>query len=402
MKPESNKKRRIWKIILLSIVIFLLCVCISAVMIFQYYYGMLNIERDDIIYDEQTVSVLEDDETIFLPEESDTSEIPEDSGSIEDTEEPIDIPDTEVVPTDTTAEETSSTQPGEDTAAPETTAAPNTQETGEVLGDMSGSEDIFRVLLIGVDSREDNIRGRSDTMILFDINPNTKKIIMTSLLRDIYVDIPGHGSNRLNAAYAFGGAKLLTQTILNSFGIKVDKYVIINFWTVRDVVDALGGVNVDVTKEELEQINLMVGGQNKVLDGIRGDDKLPESSVGNIQLNGIQALAYARIRKLDSDFGRTSRQREIILASINKVKNLGIFEINSLLNQFLPQVTTNLTEKDILSLLAMAIKRKDYSIESMAIPVAGTWEYVTIDKKAVIKIDFAANAKAWYKKVSGE
>ena len=178
--------------------------------------------------------------------------------------------------------------------------------------------------------------------------------------------------------------------------------MIINYWMVRDVVDALGGVDVDVTKEELDQINHNLNEQNGLMSNPYGTDHLPESSIGKIHLNGNQALAYSRIRKADSDFGRTGRQREIVSASIEKVKKLGIFEINDMLNQFLPRVTTNLTEKDVVNLLLMALKRKDYSIESMALPVDGTWKYATIDGKAVIKIDFAANAKAWYKKVVGE
>ena len=389
MKKPSNKKRRIWLIILLSFVIFLFSICISAIVIFKHYYGMMNIEKDENIYEEQTISVLESEDEIFSPEVSDTTEILQDTETVVSTEVVDSVPITEDSG-NTPAEQTTSIQTSEVTAAQETTVIQTTQETLPALEE--GTDGIFRVLLIGVDSREDNIRGRSDTMILFDINPDTKKIVMTSLLRDIYVDIPGHKSNRLNAAYALGGAKLLTQTISKSFGIEIDKYVIVNFRIVIDVVDALGGVEVDVTKEELDHIN----------QGATGTNRLPDSSIGKVRLNGNQALAYSRIRKTDSDFGRTSRQREIVSASIEKIKKLGIFEINDMLNQFLPRVTTNLTEKDVLSLLVMAVKRKDYSIESMALPIDGTWKYATIDGKAVIEIDFAANAKAWYKKVVGE
>ena len=387
MKKPSNKKRRIWLIVLLSVVIFLLCVCISAIMAFKYFYGMLNIERDELIFDDQTVSILDDEDPPYLPEESDVVEIPQDTDVVVYTEETIDIPNTEPS-VDTTVNEMSSTSPSEET---------DTQKTIEIPDDIKGIEDTFRILLIGVDSRADDIRGLSDTMILFDINPRTKKIVMTSILRDIFVDIPGHGSDRINAAYIYGGAKLLTQTIEKSFGIKVDKYVIVNFGMVRDIIDALGGVYVDVTEEELYFIN-----RDSQVRKHSDTDHLPESSVGIVRLNGRQALAYARIRKIDTDFGRTSRQREIIIASIDELKHMDIFEINSMLNLTLSQVTTNLTEKDILSMLAMAIRIKDYSIESMAIPVSGTWEYATIDKKSVIKIDFAANSKAWYDKVRGE
>ena len=389
MKKPSNKKRRIWLIILLSFVIFLFSICISSIVIFKHYYGMMNIEKDENIYEEQTMLVLESEDEIFPPEVSDTTEILQDTETVVSTEVVDSILSSEVEES-TITEPTTSVQTSEVTAAQETTVIQTTQET---LPDLEeGTDGIFRVLLIGVDSREDNIRGRSDTMILFDINHKTKKIVMTSLLRDIYVDIPGHKSNRLNAAYALGGAKLLTQTISKSFGIEIDKYVIVNFRIVIDVVDALGGVEVDVTKEELDHIN----------QGATGTNRLPDSSIGKVRLNGNQALVYSRIRKTDSDFGRTSRQREIVSASIEKIKKLGIFEINDMLNQFLPRVTTNLTEKDVLSLLVMAVKRKDYSIESMALPVDGTWKYATIDGKAVIEIDFAANAKAWYKKVVGE
>ena len=399
MKKPSNKKRRIWLIILLSFVIFLFCICISAIVIFKHYYDMMNIEKDENIYEDQTMLVLESEDEIFPPEVSDTAEILQDTETVASTEVVDSILSSEVEES-TITEPTTSVQTSEVTAAQETTVIQTTQET---LPDLEeGTEDIFRILLIGVDSKENDIRGRSDVMILFDINPKTKKIVMTSLLRDIYVDIPGHKSNRLNAAYALGGAKLLTQTISKSFGIEVDKYVIINYWMVRDVVDALGGVDVDVTKEELDQINHNLNEQNGLMSNPYGTDHLPESSIGKIHLNGNQALAYSRIRKADSDFGRTGRQREIVSASIEKVKKLGIFEINDMLNQFLPRVTTNLTEKDVVNLLLMALKRKDYSIESMALPVDGTWKYATIDGKAVIKIDFAANAKAWYKKVVGE
>lgn len=392
----SNKKRRIGLIILLSFVIILLIACISAIAVFKHYYGMMNIEKDGDIYEEQTISFLEDEETVFEAESSEIAETLEITEVVTSSES---SPSTEKY-VDTTDEQTTTAQTDEATLAQETTAITTKQETVEL--DMEGTEEIFRILLIGVDSKENNVRGRSDVMILFDINPDTKKIVMTSLLRDIYVDIPGHGGNRLNAAYAIGGAKLLTQTISSSFGIDVNKYVVVNYWMVRDVVDVLGGVEVDVTKEELEHINHNLNEQNRLLGNKYGTDHLPENRIGNITLNGNQALAYARIRKADSDFGRTSRQREIVAAGIEKVKKLGIFDINNMLNQFLPRITTNLTEKDILSLLVMAVKRKDYSIESMAIPVDGTWEYATIDKKAVIKIDFAANAKAWYKKVVGD
>ncbi len=401
MKKTTGKKYKIWLVILLSLVIFLCSIFIVGIMLFKHYYGMMNIESEDDIYEEQTWLALEDEELFPDAEAIDTECV---SGSDETL--PIsENPDTAINQEsmeNITAEQTIPIQKDELTTEVTTKDIETTQNPLDFLGGMEATEDIFRILLIGVDSRDDNIKGRSDCMILFDINSKTKKIVMTSLLRDIYVDIPGYESNRLNAAYALGGPRLLTQTISNSFGIDVDKYVIINFWLVRDVVDALGGVEVDVTSEELEQINNNLNEQNKLLGNQYGTDHLAESNIGKIQLNGNQALAYARIRYEGSDFSRTGRQREVVSAGIEKVKGLGILDIDNMLNQFLPRVTTNLTEKDVLNLLVLALKRKDYSIESMAIPVSGTWEYATIRGRAVIKVDYAANAKAWYEKVTGK
>lgn len=398
MKKTTGKKRKIWLVILLSLVIFLGSIGITGIVIFKHYYGMMNIEKEDDIYEEQTWLALEDEETIpntensdTMPSMTDSSEYSEIILNSESSENTADV--------ETTSNQTNAVTIAEESKVIETTktiettkSIETTQETFNALEGLEISERIFRVILIGVDSRENNVKGRSDTMILFDINPDTKKIVMTSFLRDIYVSIPGYGENRLNAAYAFGGAKLLTKTIYGSFGIEVDKYVTINFDIVRDVVDALGGVEVKLTQEEVDYLN----------SSMSSKDRLPTNKGGKVTLNGNQALTYARIRKLDSDFGRTNRQRNVVTACIEKVKKMRISQINDMLEEFLPRVTTNLTEKDVLTLLLMAVKRKDYSIESMAIPVTGTWQYATIQGKAVIQIDFAANAKAWYDKVTGK
>lgn len=403
MKKTAGKKRKIWLAILLSFLILLCSVCFAGILLFKHYYGMMNIEREEDIYEEQTMLVWEDEETISNTGNSDTmpsinnedmtdsSEYSETILNSESSENTADV--------ETTSTQTNAVTIAEESKVIETTktiettkSIETTQETFNALEGLEISERIFRVILIGVDSRENNVKGRSDSMILFDINPDTKKIVMTSFLRDIYVSIPGYGENRLNAAYAFGGAKLLTKTIYGSFGIEVDKYVTINFDIVRDVVDALGGVEVKLTQEEVDYLN----------SSMSSNDRLPTNKGEKVTLNGNQALTYARIRKLDSDFGRTNRQRNVVTACIEKVKKMGISQINDMLEKFLPRVTTNLTEKDILTLLLMAVKRKDYSIESMAIPVTGTWQYATIQGKAVIQIDFAANAKAWYKKVVGD
>ena len=261
------------------------------------------------------------------------------------------------------------------------------------------SEKAINVMLVGVDSKEDSFEGRTDTMLLFSINPETKKAVVTSFLRDIYLDIPGYGGNRLNAAYVFGGTQLMSETILKNFGISVDNYVIVNFWLVKDVIDAFGGVEMDITTEEIEQINKNMREQNRLMNNTDETDYLSASDAGKKLLNGNQALGYARIRYIDNDFERTSRQREIVSALVSKMMNMNIKEVNSLLEQFLPKVKTNLSQKDLMTLLFMSLGIKDYTIESMAIPIDGTWKSSRIRDMSVIEIDFDANAQAWRDKL---
>lgn len=359
--PGRNR----WLIILLVFVILLCSIAVAGWLLLKHYYSMMNIQTDDNTQIEQTMPI---------------------SGSLD--ENP--------------GAQTEFAQGENVAASEEPEPSENTEETIGLFDDMEVDERIFSIMLIGVDSRDDSDEGRSDSMILFNINPDTKKVIMTSFLRDIYVDIPSFGGDRLNTSYAVGGANLLSKTISRNFGIDVDKYVTLNFWTVRDIIDAFGGVDIDVTEAEIEVLNSYLGEHNFLLNKPFGTDYLSPEDAGMIHLNGSQALAYARIRYIGSDFARTGRQREIISVCMEKLKEMSIFEINDMLEQFLPSVSTNLTEQDVLTLLFMALRIKDYSTESMAIPVDGTWEYANVEGMSVIKANFAANAKAWYNKIMGE
>ena len=151
--------------------------------------------------------------------------------------------------------------------------------------EMMSDKNVTNILLIGCDNRGTGASGRSDTMIIFSIDKRNRKIKMVSLLRDLYVPINGRQDNRLNAAYAYGGTKLLIDTIENNFKIKIDKYVRVSFQDFVNVVNRVGGVTVNLNEAEANIV--------KTEPGLR-------------RLNGKQALTYARIRKIDSDFGRTT------------------------------------------------------------------------------------------------
>ena len=258
------------------------------------------------------------------------------------------------------------------------------------------SEKAFNIMLVGVDSREDNFDGRTDSMILIHMNPETKKLVTTSFLRDMYLDIPGRGGNRLNAAYVFGGPDLLLKTIDHNFDIESDKYVALNFWLVIDVLNDFGGVDIEITEEEIEVMNNYIKEHNKIQGNEEGTDYLTAEDAGMRHLNGNQVLAYARIRYIGTDFARSARQRQIISICIDKLKHMNVKEMNALLEKYLPCVKTNLTEKDVTTLLFMALGLKDYTRESNVIPMDGTWKDAKINGMSVLQVDCEANAKAWY------
>lgn len=269
-----------------------------------------------------------------------------------------------------------------------------TENVGGEYSDVEDAmDDIFNILVIGCDTRKKGGVGRSDAMILFSVNEDTEKIHMTSIMRDSYVSIPGKGNNRINAAYAFGGGRLLIDTIETNFGADVDKYVSFDFYSFVDVVDSISGIEVEVTEAEIPVLNSYVKELNKLNGREEGTYYVTESGLQH--LNGTQALGYARIRYVgDGDFERTNRQRIVIAKVFEKAKTLNILEINDLLNTFLPQVKTNLTQEEILSLMLKALDYLQYDLESHRLPVDDSWKYMRVNGMSVLGIDLEKNQKA--------
>lgn len=251
--------------------------------------------------------------------------------------------------------------------------------------------DVFNVLLIGTDNRAMGGSGHSDSMILFSINRKTSKIIATSLLRDIYLNIPGLAKgNRLNVAYLSGGPKLLLQTIQDNFKIKVDKYISVDFYNFIKVIDQIGGVTVNVSSDEQKVVNYYVHEINYLTGLLMEDGCL--TNPGQQNLSGKQALGYARIRYIgNADFGRTDRQRLIMKLALDKIKTLNLAELNDLLNTYLPEVMTNLTKGELLSLILSIPSFANYSLDSWYIPTDGSYSYLTIRGMSVLGIDFNKN-----------
>lgn len=261
---------------------------------------------------------------------------------------------------------------------------------------------VVNILLIGNDSRLNGDDGRSDAMILLSISRKTKTIYMTSLLRDMYVDIPGKGGNRLNAAYSFGGAELLMDTIEKNFDIPVSRCVQVNFEAFANLVDAVGGVDLELSTEEIEYVNGYLVEYNMLTDRPQGTDNMDPSLSGMVHLNGPQALAYCRNRYLGTDFGRTERQRKVLTEVIKKLPGAMITNGNNLFDGLMPNLTTNLTRMECFRLSLMAGRLLTYDIVSDSIPQPGTYKDSNIRGMAVLEIDFEENIKYLREKLYGE
>ena len=234
------------------------------------------------------------------------------------------------------------------------------------------------VLLIGQDAREGEIGSRADTMILCTYDSQNQRLFFTSFLRDLYVPIPGYGSNRINAAYAFGGRELLQKTIEENFQLDIDGAVEVDFAQFSDIIDLLDGVTISLRADEAALINEETGS---------------DLTEGTHTLNGQQALAYARIRKLDADgdFSRTNRQRTVIGAILDAYRNAGTGKILKLVYNLLPMIETDLDAGQLLALAVSAVPNlSQIQIISQHVPTVGTYQDKTIDGMAVLVPDLEA------------
>ena len=250
---------------------------------------------------------------------------------------------------------------------------------------------VKNILLIGNDSRTDDSDGRSDAMILVSISNKTHSIHLTSMLRDIYVEIPGHEGNRLNAAYAFGGPELLMETLEENFDIEVNRYMLVNFQAFVNLVDAVGGVTLELTNEEVQYINGYLVEYNRIEGRSEGTDYLDASSSGEIHLNGPQALAFCRNRHIGSDFARTKRQRKVISAAVKNVPVALLKNGSDFIDGIMENVTTNLSSTELTGLVMQAPLMLCYDKVSGSIPLAGTYSNANIRGMAVLELDFDAN-----------
>ncbi|MGL6106158.1 LCP family protein [Romboutsia sp.] len=213
-------------------------------------------------------------------------------------------------------------------------------------------EGVENILLTGVDGNNLEKGNRSDAMMILTIDSKNNDIRLTSLARDTYVDIPGHSTEKLTHAYAYGGPSLLLQTISNNFGINIDKYAAVSFDSFSKIIDIIGGVELEILDREVSHI-----------PGIR--------SSGTQTLNGSQALSYSRIRYADSAYQRDNRQRTVIEAAYNKLLNDFSSNFMEVGNSILAHTNTNISPMEIIGLANKVVKIRDNDFDQMEFPLEG-------------------------------
>lgn len=255
-----------------------------------------------------------------------------------------------------------------------------------LLTSLSAQAAPFTVLLIGVDTAAE--AGRSDVMMLASIDPEAGSIRLVSFLRDLYVTIPGHGKDRLNAAYFYGGEALLKRTLEENFGVSADHTLTAHFPTLVRAVDLMGGLEVDITEAEREQLNKILQDYNRQV-GLSQNDGLLEEA-GTQLLGGRQALSFCRIRKIDSDFQRTGRQQRLVQSAAERLVTLEPLPLIRLALALLSEVETDLELGD-LAALAPLLGGDALDIQGAHVPFDGTYADETIGGMMVLTPDLAAN-----------
>ena len=238
------------------------------------------------------------------------------------------------------------------------------------------------IAIFGIDSREDTYSkgNRSDCIIIASMNNETKEVKLVSVYRDTYVQIEGHGLDKITHAYSYGEAPLAIKTLNTNFDLNITEFVTVNFDAVKDIIDDIGGISMNITSEEVSHI-----------PGI--------TKAGTYTLTGEQALAYARIRYASGgDYKRTERMRDVLTAVVNKVKTFDISQLNKFIDNVLPKVYTNITASDIFSMIPSAT--------SIKITDSIGWPYetkgITLDRWYGVPVTLESNVTRLHKEVFGE
>ena len=281
----------------------------------------------------------------------------------------------------------------------------NSVETGKRDSSIQATmtdKNVKNILIIGCDTRDPNTKGRTDVMMVMSVNTEKKVITMTSLMRDMYLPLVGYYNDgtkmyndeepdglyrsKLNAAYVFGGAELLMDTIKYNFGLEIDDYVYIDFSSFTAIADSVGGITVEVTDEEVEALNECTLEQNRLNGDPDTKDYLKKG--GKVELNGNQTLSYARMRRVgNADFQRTQRQRIVMTKLIEKVKDVNIFKKLGFMKAVMSSLTTNMSKTDLFFYGYKAPFYLGYEIKELRLPADNEFEYGEHAGQSTLDVD---------------
>lgn len=244
------------------------------------------------------------------------------------------------------------------------------QQTETEEAQAVSSANTYNILIIGSDRRDSSWNGNSDTIILVTFNHDMHKLFMVSFMRDLQADIPGAGTHKINYAYAVGGAQKLVETVRSNFGVQIDHYAAVDWEAMIDIVDALGGVDLEVKDYEVSDTN----GYIDYYCGLHGMDPYPHYLAGSgmQHMDGVCALAYSRIRFVgNNDYERTERQRRVLESLLNSAQFDDPEALMSLTKTLLAEVDHDLSPLDIVGLLPLYQNAKEYELVTDRVPYDG-------------------------------
>lgn len=258
----------------------------------------------------------------------------------------------------------------------------------------------WNILLLGGDSRSTSDYGRTDTIIILSVNLDKSLVKMTSVMRDTWVSIPGHSSNKINAANVFGGPELAMEVINDNFGTEIEDYILVNMYDLVDIIDMVGGVDVEVTSAERKYVNSYAQEYLQNISSYSGETSLNET--GMVHLNGLLATAYCRIRYTDSDYVRVMRQQEVLLSVARQVQDMDVNDLMAIVDTLTEKISTNLEPEELKELSTAGLVMEIDDVEQNRIPVDGTFKSGTFDGTWMIKPDFEKNAELLHDFIYGE
>lgn len=277
-------------------------------------------------------------------------------------------------------------------------AVKSTEEQGTMV------EGITNILLVGTDGENIEKGNRSDSMMVVTIDSKNKDIRISSIARDTYVDIPGYSTEKLTHAYAYEGIDLLKEVFKVNFNLDIDKYIAVNFVSFMEIMDELGGVEVNVEEKDIKEINKYIDACYGYYKNKDEKDKEYITESGVQRLNGYQALAFSRIRYTDSAFARDNRHREVAESVYKEFAQKGVETYKKCAEIILNNTKTNISPIEMMNLAYTVLKINDKDIEQFQFPLA---EYrnghiISKQKGWVLEWDKEPNLEAWHKFIFGE